>query len=202
MPPRRRLSPDQRRAELLDVGTRMFAERPYDEVQMDEIAERAGISRALLYRHFPSKRALFAAIYQRAADDLVAEVELAPGTPLPEQVAAGLEAHFDYFAANRNTVLAANRALAGDPTIQAIISGELASLRLRMLDTAGLTGESREVTAAILMAWLRFVHSLSLDWLEHETPTREQLRNTCIGALSGALSAVQGARTYQHGRSP
>jgi hypothetical protein len=45
-----------------------------------------------------------------------------------EQVAAGLDAHIDYFVANRHTVLAANRVLSGDPVIQAIISDELAEL--------------------------------------------------------------------------
>ncbi|MEV6768864.1 helix-turn-helix domain-containing protein [Nocardia sp. NPDC051030] len=191
MPPRRRLTPEQRRAELLDVGARIFAERPYDAVQMDEIADRAGISRALLYRHFPNKRALFAAIYQLAADTLAATVELDSGTPLHEQVTAGLDAHFDYFAANRNTVLAANRALAGDPVIQAIITGELVAVQQRMLDAVAPGNLPREVAAAILMAWLTFVHSLCLDWLERGTLTREQLRDTCIGALAGAMSAIQ-----------
>ncbi|MFI1913724.1 TetR/AcrR family transcriptional regulator [Nocardia sp. NPDC020380] len=190
MPPRRRLTPEQRRAELLAAGTRLFAERPYDEVQMDEIAARAGISRALLYRHFPSKRVLFAAIYQQAADTLVSGIELDPALSLPDQVAAGLDAHFDYFEGNRNTVLAANRSLAGDPVVQAIITAELASLQQQMLDTTGLTGVSREVTAAILLAWLTFVHTLCLDWLEHATITRDQLRATCIGALAGALGAA------------
>ncbi|MGV9679484.1 TetR/AcrR family transcriptional regulator [Nocardia sp. NPDC003482] len=189
MPTRRRLSPEQRRAELLDVGARMFAERPYDEVQMDGVADRAGVSRALLYRHFPTKRALFAAIYQRAADALVALVDLDTGRPLTEQVAAGLDAHFDYFAAHRNTVLAANRELAGDPVVQAIITGELASLRERMLDTTGLDGPGREAVGSVLMAWLRFVHTLSLEWLERGTLSRDQLRDSCIGALAGALGA-------------
>ncbi|MFJ4654656.1 TetR/AcrR family transcriptional regulator [Nocardia sp. NPDC088792] len=190
MPPRRRLTPDQRRAELLAAGTQLFAERPYDEVQMDEIAARAGISRALLYRHFPSKRVLFAAIYQQAADTLVSGIELDPAVSLPDQVAAGLDAHFDYFENNRHTVLAANRSLAGDPVVQAIITAELASLQQQMLDTTGLTGASREITAAILLAWLTFVHTLCLDWLENDTITRDQLRATCIGALAGALGAA------------
>jgi AcrR family transcriptional regulator len=192
MPPRRRLTPEQRRAELLTVGAQMFAERPYAEVQMDEIAERAGVSRALLYRHFPSKSALFAAIYQQAADNLVAQIHLDPDTPLAEQVAAGLDAHFDYFEANRNTVLAANRALAGDPIVQAIITGELTTLRHRMLDVTD-TRLPHETVAAILMGWLMYVQTMSLAWLETGGLTRDQLRATCLGALAGALSAVEGS---------
>ena len=51
--------------------------------------------------------------------------ELDTHHPIAEQVAAGLDAHLDYFVANRRTVLAANRVLAGDPVVQAIITDEL-----------------------------------------------------------------------------
>jgi len=50
---RRRLSPEDRRAELLALGAEVFGKRPYDEVRIDEIAERAGVSRALMYHYFP-----------------------------------------------------------------------------------------------------------------------------------------------------
>jgi len=43
---RRRLSPEDRRAELLALGAEVFGKRPYDEVRIDEIAERARISGA------------------------------------------------------------------------------------------------------------------------------------------------------------
>ncbi|MGV9817412.1 TetR/AcrR family transcriptional regulator [Nocardia xishanensis] len=191
MPPRRRLTPGQRRAEILDVGARLFAELPYDHVQMDQIAERAGISRALLYRHFPKKSALFAAIYQRAAESLQSEVRFEPDVPLAEQVAAGLDAHLEYFAANRNTVLAANRALSGDPVVQAIVYGEHAAMREVVLRATGVTGAVRETVSAILTSWLMFVHTLCLDWLENDSLTRDQVRSTCLGALTGALAALE-----------
>ncbi|MBN7460459.1 TetR/AcrR family transcriptional regulator, partial [Mycobacteroides abscessus subsp. abscessus] len=41
--PRRRLTPEDRRAELLDFGTQLFGERHYDDVRMDEVAEQAGV---------------------------------------------------------------------------------------------------------------------------------------------------------------
>ncbi|MQY17538.1 TetR/AcrR family transcriptional regulator [Nocardia macrotermitis] len=191
MPPRRRLTPEQRRAELLDIGARAFAELPYDRVQMDRIAERAGVSRALLYRHFPTKSALFAAIYQRAAEALQAVVHLDGDLPLTDQVAAGLDAHLEYFATNRNTVLAANRALSGDPVVQAIVFGEHTAMREVMLAAMNLASPARELMSALLTAWLMFVHTLCLEWLEYGTLTREQVRTSCLGALQGALAAAQ-----------
>ncbi len=166
----------------------MFAEHPYEEVLMEEVAQQAGVSRALLYRHFPSKHALFAAVYQEAADRLLAETRLDPADSLLEQLIQGMDVHLDYFVANRHAVLAANRVLAGDQVIQTIMNGELDALRAHLL--AGLPlvdAAAREAVSGVLKSWLVFVQTLVVDWLTKETCTRDQLRDVCVGAVLGAL---------------
>ncbi|MFJ2766329.1 TetR/AcrR family transcriptional regulator [Streptomyces sp. NPDC087300] len=190
MTARRRLDPAERRSELLDTGARLFAAKPYDEVFMEEVAERAGVSRALLYKYFPSKHALFAAVYRQAADRLLSVTKLDQSAPVLDQLSAGLDAHFDYFAANKHTVLAANRVLAGDPVIQSIITGELAELRRRLLDATVLGEGPRELVASALTSWLVFVRVLCVDWLTNESFTRAELHAMSVGALKGALGAV------------
>lgn len=188
--PRRRLSPDERRRVLLDAGAKLFADRPYGTVLMEDVAAEAGVSRALLYRHFPSKRDLFAAVYQLASEQLLVATTFDAEAPLVDQLAAGLDTHFDYFEANANSVLAANRVLATDPSIQAIIAGELGELRERVLDALRLEGPPRATVSAILTSWLTFVRVLTVEWLEHGTPTRAQMREIALGALLGALGPV------------
>lgn len=188
MPPRRRLTPADRRAQLLTVGALLFSTTPYEQVLMEEIAQQAGVSRALLYQHFPSKHALFAAVYQQAADRLLEATRLDPDATLAEQLEQGLDAHLDYFVANRHAVLAANRVLAGDPVIQTIMTNELDALRSRLLAVLPLADAStRAAVSATLKAWLVFVQVLCVDWLTHETCTRTVLRDTCVGAVLGAL---------------
>ncbi|MEU3841038.1 helix-turn-helix domain-containing protein [Streptomyces sp. NPDC028635] len=188
MPPRRRLTPDERRAELLAVAARQFAERPYDEVLMEDVAERAGVSRALLYRYFPSKRDLFAALYRQVADRLLDLTRLDPADGLADQLAQGLDVHIAYFAENRNTVLAANRVLAGDRLIQTIITGELDALRERLLGVLPVADAgTRQAVSGVLKSWLVFVQVLCVDWLTEPTCTRAELRNVCVGAVLGAL---------------
>lgn len=187
---RRRLQPTQRHDELIDVGARLFAVKPYHDVLMEDVAARAGVSRALLYRYFPNKRALFAAIYRQAAERLLAETPIDPAGSLREQLSAGLDVHFDYFAANRNTVLAANRELMGDPVIQAVIADELAEVRRRVLDAAGLQGRARDVVSAALTSWLMFVRTLCVEWLANGTFSRAELHDMCVGSLWGTLGAV------------
>ncbi|MEU1722604.1 helix-turn-helix domain-containing protein [Nonomuraea sp. NPDC005692] len=191
MPPRQRLTPDGRHAQLLAVGARLFAAHPYADVLMEEVAEQAGVSRALLYRHFPSKQALFAAVYQQAADRLLAETRLDPAHSLREQLVQGMDVHLDYFVANRNAVLAANRVLTGDPVIQTIMSNELDALRARLLAVLPLAGDDvREAVSGVLKSWLVFVQILCVDWLTHETCARDQLRDICVGAALGALDPL------------
>ncbi|MFE7593161.1 TetR/AcrR family transcriptional regulator [Kitasatospora sp. NPDC057512] len=185
---RRRLSPAERRAQLLSVGARLFAERPYEGVLMEEVAEQAGVSRALLYRHFASKHELFAAVYREASADLLARSRFDPADTLVEQLVEGMDAHLDYFIANRHAVLAANRVLAGDQVIQTIITEELDILRGRLLGVLPLADErARRAVSQVLRSWLVFVRVLVIDWLTEESCTRTELRDACIGAVLGAL---------------
>lgn len=183
-----RLTPDARREQLLDVGEGEFAVKPYEQVQMTEVADRAGVSRALLYKYFPAKRDLFAAIYQRASDRLLATTAAVSDLPLADQVLAGLDAHFDFFEANARTVVEANRgALAGDPVVQEIIHSELAVLRGRMLDAAGLRGHRRAVASAALLGWLAFVRAVCVEWLAEQQLSRREVRDLCLRSLVSAL---------------
>jgi AcrR family transcriptional regulator len=170
------------------VAAQEFAAKPYQDVQMAAVAALGGVSRALLYRYFPSKRVLFAAVYQRAASDLVASSSFDPEKDLIDQVLAGLDAHFDFFEANARTVLVANRGeLAGDPVIEAIISDQLAELRQAMLDAMGIDGHRRNLVSTALYGWLSFVRAVCVDWLAEETLAREEVRDMCLRTLIAAL---------------
>jgi AcrR family transcriptional regulator len=187
---RRRLSPDDRRRQLLDIGAELFAANPYEKVLIEDVAARAGVSRALMYRYFSSKRDFFAAIFQQASDQLLAatEVEADSTRSLAQWVVAGLDAHFDYFVANSRTILVANRgALAGDPLIQGIISEELGVLRQRMLDAAGVVGHERALASTALTGWLAFVRAVCVEWLTDQEMSRQEVRDMCLRTLVNAL---------------
>ncbi|MDV3206547.1 MAG: TetR family transcriptional regulator [Rhodococcus ruber] len=104
--PRRRLDPEQRRAQLLDIGARLFAERAYDDVWIEEVAELAGVSRGLMYHYFPTKRDFMAAVVQRESDRLLAVTEPDPRLTVAERITAGLDAYLDYVASHRQGVAA------------------------------------------------------------------------------------------------
>jgi len=60
----KRVDKEQRQAELLETAVAVFAERGYQATTMDEIAERAGVSKGMLYIYFKNKEALFGAVFR------------------------------------------------------------------------------------------------------------------------------------------
>lgn len=191
------MTPDARRAQLLDLAEEVFTNLRYDEVSMEDIATRAGISRALLYRHFAGKQVLFAAVYQRAADRLLEVTTFDPALSPADQVRALLDLYIDYFAEHRNTVLTANRVLAGDESIQAIIAGLFAQLRDRWLQVVDADTQARSLLSAAFSSWLVFVRDLSVQWLSSQRFSREELREICVGALHGSIEPILAAPAQQ-----
>ena len=70
-----RLPKDQRRAQLLDAATTVFTTKGYHAAAMDDIADTAGVSKPVLYQHFPSKLDLYLALLDISCDRLVEVVE-------------------------------------------------------------------------------------------------------------------------------
>ena len=70
---RGRLSRSARRAQLLDAARDVFAAQGYHAAAMDDIAERAGVSKPVLYQHFPGKLELYQALLTTYADELVGQ---------------------------------------------------------------------------------------------------------------------------------
>ncbi len=68
---RARLAASARRAQLVDVGRKVFAERGYEATSVEEIAERAGISKPIVYEHFGGKEGLYAVVVDREVEHIV-----------------------------------------------------------------------------------------------------------------------------------
>lgn len=96
--PARRLPRHERRQQLLQTANSVFAERGYHATSMDDIAERSGVSKPVLYQHFKSKLELYLALVDEASDRLEAVVSRAveSTTANPERVEATLHAIYDF----------------------------------------------------------------------------------------------------------
>ena len=77
LPARVRMTGAQRRAQLLDVGKELFAERGYDATSVEEVALRAGVSKPVVYEHFGGKEGLYAVVVDREVQRLLTSFEAA-----------------------------------------------------------------------------------------------------------------------------
>jgi AcrR family transcriptional regulator len=98
-----RLPAQQRRAQLLAVATEVFAERGFHATSMDEVAEAAGVTKPVLYQHFPSKRALYRELLDDVDAQLVSSLVAATTSASTgrERVQEGFAAYFRFVATNR-----------------------------------------------------------------------------------------------------
>jgi AcrR family transcriptional regulator len=95
----------ERKAQMLDVAEVVFAERGYLATSMDEIAERVGVSKPMLYEYFGSKEGLLIGCIQRARTELRTKTEAAlVGASDPEELLRrGLLAFFEFIVDHRQS---------------------------------------------------------------------------------------------------
>jgi AcrR family transcriptional regulator len=93
-----RLPRPARRKQLLGAAQEVFVAQGYHAAAMDDIAERAGVSKPVLYQHFPGKLELYLALLEEHAAGLVQRVRVAleSTTDNHQRVAASVAAYFDF----------------------------------------------------------------------------------------------------------
>jgi AcrR family transcriptional regulator len=93
-----RLPRPARRTQLLGAAREVFVAHGYHAAAMDHIAERAGVSKPVLYQHFPGKLELYLALLDQHAEELLRRVReaLESTTDNKQRVAASVAAYFDF----------------------------------------------------------------------------------------------------------
>jgi AcrR family transcriptional regulator len=96
--PKRRISATARRALLFDAALKEFSTHGYEGASLGRIAAEAGVTRTVLYDHFPSKRALFGALLESKHDQLLSHLQdaMVSGAPSAHRIRAMLEAFLAY----------------------------------------------------------------------------------------------------------
>jgi AcrR family transcriptional regulator len=184
---RTRLSTEDRRAQLLAIGTELFMRRHYDEVSIEEVAEIAQVSCGLLYHYFPSKRAFFLAIVEDESGKLLGASTPDPSLPPAEQLKAGLEIYIDYAERHPDSFRVTQQAALTDKDLSRIKTARITAQRDRILVGVAALMTVDEQTSIAVTAWLAFATAAILEWIDNPGITREQLRDLCARALWAAI---------------
>jgi len=155
---RLRMTGDDRRAQILAVGREVFAERGFHAAGTAEIAARAGCSEPTIYKHFPSKQALFAAVLEDATERTREHIEQIIGDtddPIQAIVESGCGSHEVVAQTWRLRMLAIT--LLDDPQIRDAINHSVGALRERFAAAAS-TSQERGIYRSDVdpdqMAWM------------------------------------------------
>ncbi|WP_341718389.1 TetR/AcrR family transcriptional regulator [Micromonospora sp. FIMYZ51] len=197
----KRLPRAVREQQMLDAAVRIFSRHGYHGASMDEIAERAGISKPMVYAYLGTKEELFVACLHREGTRMMEAIAgaAAPDLPADERLWRGLRAFFGFVGAHRDgwAVLyrqaRAERAFADELTV---MRASIVEVVAGMLDHA-LRAEGREVAETelevIAYALVGATESLA-DWLaDHPEADPEKTATRMMNvAWLGAAQLLHG----------
>jgi AcrR family transcriptional regulator len=185
---RTRLDPIARRAQLIALGVEMLATRTLDALSVEDIAQKAGISRGLLFHYFSSKQEFHTEVARAAAAELLERT--APDTSLPplEALRGALTAFIGYVEENPDNYKSLVRgAASGDAVMRAIFDETrttMAGRIIAMLADQGLELGPRAELA--VHGWVAFAEECVIRSIDGGVKDSAGL----LELLSKALPAV------------
>lgn len=179
------LDRDTRRLNLLDVGVRLFAERSYDDISIDDVAREANISKGLLYHYFGSKRGFYTEVVRRSTDHLLELIRFDPTISGPENVRKGLLTWFEFASQRSEAVLAIMHGATSDGVDQ-ILEDVRVAFVTRIFEGLELR-EPHPIFRAVARNWLGSVEAAARDWLEHRDVEPQVLVDLLLASLFSQL---------------
>jgi AcrR family transcriptional regulator len=190
LPPRRRLTPDARRAELLRAGERVFTQRPVDDVSIEDIAEAAGVSKNLIYHYFAGKRELYLETIRTAAHEMLARTEPDMSLePIP-RLRASIDQHLAYVEEHADGYIKLLRGAGGDPEVLEIVAATHRRVVARTMASLPLAGATPPPGLELaLYGWIAFIDQVSIAWLENPAMPRDDVREMLVHQFVAILTA-------------
>ncbi|WP_458690410.1 TetR/AcrR family transcriptional regulator [Nocardia tengchongensis] len=196
-----RLSPGERREQLITLGAHMLRDRALEDISIGEIAEQAGISRGLLFHYFPTKQDFHLAIVHHANAELLARTTPDPTLSLFDMLHDAIERYIAYVTENRTSYLALLRGPASaGPELVALVNATRMALVDRILAEAPIPTDDpdRPRLALAVRGWIAFVEETTLTWLREEPIPRDTLVEMLVTSLPAlALNADLAAALQQ-----
>ncbi|MEU8030740.1 TetR/AcrR family transcriptional regulator [Streptomyces sp. NPDC049099] len=182
-----------RRAELISIGRKLFADTSYDALSMDDIARQAHVAKGLIYYYFRSKRGYYLAIIQDSVADLVTSAAGGRETPAVDRVHRTIDGYLHYAEHHQ----AAYRTIvSGGVGFDAEVHAIRDSVREAIIATIAEGAYGRSDIAPLarmgLLSWVCSVEGATLDWIDRPGElSRASMRALLVKTLGGALRAVE-----------
>ncbi|MEU8901720.1 TetR/AcrR family transcriptional regulator [Nocardia sp. NPDC048505] len=183
---RRRLEPDERRAQILACAIDMFGERPYAAVSTAELAQRAGVARGLINHYFGNKRDLYLAVVRRMVTLPRPEALSAPTGSTRQRVEASVQWLLDTISEHGSTwvKVTSHEGVGNDPEVQQILDEADDAAAERMLVMVGLAESAHSAQLqALVRAYGGLVKVAGREWIVRGTLERAQVHQLLTDML-------------------
>ncbi|WP_194818563.1 TetR/AcrR family transcriptional regulator [Nocardia sp. XZ_19_385] len=183
---RRRLEPDERRAQILACAIDMFGERPYAAVSTAELAQRAGVARGLINHYFGNKRDLYLAVVRRMVTLPRPEALVAPTGTTRQRVDASVQWLLDTISEHGSTWVKVTslEGVGNDPEVQQILDEADDAAAERMLIMVGLADSAHSAQLqALVRAYGGLVKVAGREWIVRGTLDRIQVHQLLADML-------------------
>jgi AcrR family transcriptional regulator len=185
---RARWTAHDRKTQLVGLATEVFAERGFAATTMDEIALRAGVTKPVLYQHFPSKQALYNELCDAITTDLtevLTEATSRASGPR-DTVGAGFNAFFSYIATHRAQFVVLYDRSDADTRGLGRVEDTLIDLVDPLID-AGLEPEHRRVLA---VAVVTMAEGVARRWLGNHADLHARDLHAEAGPLAAEVAGL------------
>ncbi|MFI8231474.1 TetR/AcrR family transcriptional regulator [Streptomyces sp. NPDC085900] len=181
-----------RRAELIAIGRKLFADTSYDALSMDDIAKQAHVAKGLIYYYFQSKRGYYLAIIHDSVADLIGFAASGAELEQLDRVHRTMESYLRWAEHNQ----AAYRTIVSggvgfDAEVQAVRDGVREAIVATIADGAYGRTDISPLARMGLFSWVCSVEGAALDWIDRPALTRAQMRELLVKTLGGAMRAIE-----------
>jgi AcrR family transcriptional regulator len=205
---RRRLEPQERRAEILAAARHLFDAGNYATVSTSDIAKAAGVARPLINHYFGGKRELYLEVVRQMMVVPAPVTESLPKTNMEHRLAISIDRWLDVVERNKQTWLTAigPEAIGRDPDVERILleADEIAADHVLEAALMSDVTEGREELRAMIRSYGSMLRAASREWLIRGTLDKESLRAFLIDSILHLLKvtypSVLAARTGERTR--
>jgi AcrR family transcriptional regulator len=185
----------ERRAQLLDIGRRLFAERGLDGTSIEEIAAQAGVSKPVVYEHFGGKEGLYAVVVDREVERfLTMATTLLEGEDTMAKFEIAAVELLRYIQSNSDgfrILVRDSNPTSGSGTFASLISDIASQVEHLLGDVLKTRGYDPRLAPVYAQMLVGMVASAGQWWLDARKPKLEEVAAHLINLAWNGLSQLE-----------
>ncbi|SRR5699024_983108 len=213
-PRRTRMTGTQRREQLIDIGRTLFAERGYEATSIEEIAQRAEVSKPVVYEHFGGKEGLYAVVVDREMATLNKAITSSLSTDKPlfpsssrlriERVCLALLTYVEQSTEGFRILVRDSPVAAAEGTYSSLLNEAISQVEYLLGNDFAKRGFDRELAGLYAQALVGMVSTSATWWLDVRQPPKEEMASHLVNLCWNGLLHLEpdpslDARTVEFG---